>query len=242
MSDRRLRKLRKFGGGKYPYRPRRTGVVGGSLIGALGMLKRKVNTNSLRLKTQLSSEKRRIATIVQAFDTAVPLSGANQSLQCISLTAQGDTSTNRDGNQTHIYKVRAYGHFQKVAENAEIAYCRVMIVRVPETCGAAITSALLLANDQSNDLIQQDLDLSRNYMICADKMYILGDSGHGTEKTLQPFDLVYTPPKGEITGYDGVVASIASTTKNHYFVLLQQSAAATSDVKGYCNAVIHFNP
>ncbi len=230
-----LRKYNKFHGAT---------IIGGAVRGRMSMsrLVRKVRTNTLRLKTAISSEKRRLNTIIQAFDSAIPLSAQAQALGCITLTAQGDGTTNRDGNQIHVYKIRVYGHFQKVAENAGLSYVRVMLIRTPESCGAAITSALVLNNDQSNDLLQQDLDLARNYTICADRMYVLGDSAHGTEQTLRSFDFTYSPPKGEITGYDGVAATIASTTKNHYFVLMQQSAAATSDVKGYCNVAVYFNP
>ncbi len=240
---RRFKKFTKFGP-RTPGRPRKRPVTGGSIIGALSMLNHKVKRNTTKIRTALSSEKRRLDTVVQSMNTALGLSGLNTSIQCISLTSQGDGSTNREGNQIHCYKIKVKGHVFLTANNTGSSVCRVILFRSRDICGLTVGTDDLVQNDNARDPLNRDLaDLGNSVTILAERYIVLAANGAVAQFTVaREFEFDYRPPKGEITTYNGTSAAISAAKTNHYFVYFIQSNTGASDVSGFCRAELYFNP
>ncbi len=207
-------------------------------------LVKKVIKNSVKIRTALSSEKRRLDTTVQSQNTALGLSGLNTSVQNITLIAQGDQSTNREGNQIHIYKIKVRGHVFLTANGTGSSIVRCILFRSKDTCGLTVGTDDVVQNDNSRDPLNRDLaDLGHSITVLKDVYMVLsGDGVVGQFSLPQQFAFEYRPPKGEITTYNGTTASISATKANQYFVYFIQSNTGGSDVSGFCRSEVYFNP
>ncbi len=207
-------------------------------------LVKKVQKNSVKIRTALSSEKRRLDTVVQSMNTALGLSSLNSSVQCISLTSQGDQSTNREGNQIHCYKILVKGHVFLTANNTGSSVARCILFRSKDTVGLTVGTDDVVENDNARDPINRDLaDLGNSITILKDKYMVLAADGPVAQFAVaKTFDFTYYPPKGEITTYNGTSAAISAAKTNHYFVYFIQSNTGVTDVSGFCRAQLYFNP
>ncbi len=205
-------------------------------------LKSKVAKNTRALRMIKNSSQGVQSTIVLTFDNDLPFSSTDAALVPVTLISTGDDHDTREGNAIHINKIHIKGYVQKVANNSDAAWCRVMLVRSRETHGASPTSLEILQTDKPYDFIQDQLTLfakgKRPYDIVWDREIILASD----DKEIFKFEKVYRPPVSEITTYDGATAVIGNTVSNHYFVLLMQNRTVTSDVEGYCTANVFFQP
>lgn len=176
VNPRSFRK-RRYGGGRSTKR----GTYGRSaFIGPMNLIGPRRKPLNYRTGGFLGLENkfRDFVHVDDAFTTTWTTMEPAASVESISVVAQGDTESTRDGRVYHIKSLHVQGHVTRVAVEAGTAppddiICRVVCVLDTQTNAAQLTATEVMLAATSNVTSWRNLQFTDRFKILFDKKFIL---------------------------------------------------------------------
>lgn len=152
-----------------------------------------------------------------ALTNQTPYAGTS-TIQCISLIAQGDGPSARDGNEVYLHSCHYRFRIIDDLTNTNDSLFRIMIVKRKEATGSNPAITDILTTDEFYDL--RSFVNRRDIQVLHDKTFKMKESSNASDRSQVWIEKYMKFKKPILTTYNSTTASITVNETNELFIVL----------------------